>query len=58
MGRRGSVFWGIALVVLGVVWLLSNLGIVPENWWELILPVLLVAWGVAIWLGSRGAGLS
>lgn len=56
MGRWGSVFCGLTLVLLGVAWLLSNLGVLPEDWWGMVLPLLLIAWGVVIWLGSRGSG--
>ncbi len=42
------------LVVIGVAWLLSTLGILPENWWGIVLPLLLIVWGVGIWLGGRG----
>ncbi len=56
MGRWGPIFWGLMLVLVGVVWLLSNLGILPENWWGVVFPLLLIAWGIMIWLGSRRTG--
>lgn len=56
LGRRGPIFWGLTLVLLGVVWLLSNLGILPESGWGVAVPLLLIAWGLVIWLGSRETG--
>ncbi len=54
MGRWGPIFCGLTLVLLGVGWLLGNLGVLPENWWGVVLPLLLIVWGVLIWVGGRG----
>jgi hypothetical protein len=58
--RRGSVFFPIVLIVLGVVLLLSNLGVMKGNIWEQLLqlwPVLLIAGGLdSIYRGEGIAG--
>lgn len=58
--RRGSVFFPIVLIVLGVVMLLSNLGVMKGNIWEQLLqlwPVLLIAGGLdSIYRGEGIAG--
>jgi phage shock protein C len=49
-------FWGILLVAIGVVWLMSNLGIWHRWWgfsWDLLLPTLLILAGVAFLFGGR-----
>jgi len=49
-------FWGILLVVVGSLWLMSNLGIWHRWWgisWDLLLPTVLVLAGVAFLFGGR-----
>jgi phage shock protein C len=49
-------FWGILLVVVGVMWLLSNLGVWHRWWglsWDLFLPTVLILAGVAFLFGGR-----
>ena len=49
-------FWGILLVVMGTVWLMSNLGIWHRWWgfsWDLMLPTVLILAGVAFLFGGR-----
>lgn len=51
-------FWGILLVIVGTVWLGSNLGFIPwfHIWhvdWESALAVLLILLGVAFLMGGR-----
>jgi hypothetical protein len=42
---RGSVFWGSVLVVLGGLFLLDNLGLLPVRAWSLFWPLALIAAG-------------
>jgi cell wall-active antibiotic response 4TMS protein YvqF len=47
----GAFFWPAALIVLGVYFLLSNLGLL---WWlrgDVVWPVLLILFGVALIVG-------
>ena len=53
VGRPGILFCGTALVLVGAVWLASNLELISEEWWEVVMPVLLIGWGAAIVFGSR-----
>jgi phage shock protein C len=53
----GSKFWGIFLVVIGSVWVLSNVGLsFWHHWWGIpwgvALPILLIGVGVAFLVGS------
>ena len=40
--------FGVALVVVGVVFLLKNLGILPSVAWDIVWPVALVVIGLAM----------
>ena len=54
--RRPSLFWPIILIGVGVVFLLSNLGIITGNPWPVIWrlwPLLLIVIGLDILLGRR-----
>jgi hypothetical protein len=44
--RRNGVFWGGILILLGLLFLLDNLGIFSVSVWSLFWPVLLIAFGV------------
>ena len=49
--RKNSLFWGLVLVVLGGLFLLSNLGILRVNVWGMLVPALLILLGVWIIVG-------
>ncbi len=53
VGRWGVTFCGTALVVIGAACLATNLELISEEWWEIVIPVLLIGWGAAIVFGSR-----
>ena len=56
--RSRSFFWPIMLISLGVLLLLSNLGIVDWSTWNLIWrfwPLILVAVGIDVLFGQRSA---
>lgn len=42
---RGSIFWGLVLVVLGGLFLVDNLGLLPVRAWSLFWPLVLIAAG-------------
>jgi len=51
------IFWGTVLVALGVLFLLSNLGVLPWGVWQTLVkawPLLLVVWGASILLHPFG----
>jgi hypothetical protein len=53
--RRGLV-WPILIVLLGIVFLLSNLGLISLNIWELLWwlwPIILIAIGLELLIGRR-----
>src|SRR2546430_177886 len=52
--RNPSIFWGIVLVVLGVLFLLSNLDININ--WSIVWPVVLIALGVWLLVARVGPG--
>lgn len=56
--RRGGVFWGGILILLGVLFLLQNAGVINTSVWGLFWPLLLVGLGVWLLLGvlARPAG--
>jgi hypothetical protein len=54
--RTRSIFWPLVLIAAGVLWMLSEIGIVPSaNLWALVyvIPYALMALGVGMILGSR-----
>jgi hypothetical protein len=52
-GRGGALFWGVALVLLGGMWLWANtVGL--DDWGEWAIPALIVAWGAALLAGASG----
>lgn len=56
--RRGGFVWPLILITLGVLFLLSNVGMLNWNVWEAIWrlwPVLLIAIGLDILFGRRSA---
>ncbi|MGQ9470145.1 MAG: LiaI-LiaF-like domain-containing protein [Candidatus Aminicenantales bacterium] len=53
--HRGNLVWGIILVILGLVFLLENLG---YDIWEYVgklWPVILIIWGISKLQASFGA---
>jgi len=59
-GRQGTNtrFWGVLLVIVGTVWVISNLGWMWwRDWWgvswEIVVPVLLILAGVGFLFGGR-----
>jgi len=56
--RRGGFVWPLILITLGVIFLLSNLGVLNWNVWDLVWrlwPVLIIAIGLDILFGRRSA---
>ncbi len=49
--RRNSLFWGVIILVAGVLMLLINWGILPGNFWQVFWPVLLILLGVWFLVG-------
>jgi hypothetical protein len=50
--RLSTLFWGLVLIVVGGLVLLSNLGLIPAGAWGLVWPVFIIAAGVWILLGT------
>ncbi len=51
--RSGNLFWGLIIVIGGILLLLANLGLLPVNAWALIWPLALILLGVWFLFGSR-----
>jgi hypothetical protein len=50
--RRGAFWWGLVIIICGVLFLLEALGIITINVWGLILPILVIALGAWILWGT------
>jgi hypothetical protein len=49
--RRGSLFWGLIIVLAGVLLLLNQFGLLPVNAWAFFWPIVLILLGVWFLLG-------
>jgi hypothetical protein len=49
--RRGNLFWGVIIVLAGVLLLLNQLGLLPVSAWALFWPIVLILLGVWFLLG-------
>jgi hypothetical protein len=49
----GAVLWGSAFIIAGVLWLLSNLGVIKFDIWQLW-PLVFVIIGVQIIIDGFG----
>jgi len=54
--RNPSVFWGGVLVLLGILFLLSNTGLLNNVNWDYVWPLALIAIGVWLIAGRVGPG--
>jgi hypothetical protein len=54
---RGQWFWGVVIVILGVLLLLNSLGVIQVDVWSLMWPFVLILFGVwMLWGALRGGG--
>ncbi len=59
--RQRSLFWPILLIGIGVVWLLGNIGLLPDFNFRLLLslwPLILIVGGLNLLIGRRSPLLS
>lgn len=42
------MFFGLLLIVIGIVFLLENLGIVTGDVWDVIWPLIIILFGVSV----------
>jgi cell wall-active antibiotic response 4TMS protein YvqF len=54
--RSPGLFWGGLLVILGVLFLLANLGVLNNLDWNVVWPVLLIALGIWLLVARIGPG--
>ncbi len=54
LSRRIQMWCGYLIAFIGVVFLLSNLGMLPYEAWDYIWPLLLIVWGIGIAWGRPG----
>ncbi len=50
--RRNTLFWGAVLIILGILFLLNNLNILQFPVWQVAWPILLIAFGVWVLVGT------
>jgi hypothetical protein len=48
--RNQRVFWGVIVLLIGVVFLVDNLGIININVWGIIWPIFLIMFGLQLFL--------
>jgi hypothetical protein len=49
------IFWALVLILVGVLFLLINLGILPPDSWNYVLPALFILGGIGLLIGWRGS---
>lgn len=49
--KSSNIIWGGALVLLGGLLLMDSLGIIQINFWQIIMPLLLILFGIWVLLG-------
>jgi len=47
------MFFGAGLIIVGAIWLLGNLGYIPVKISEVLIPVILILWGISILAQSK-----
>ena len=47
------MFFAYFLIIIGIVFLLKNLGLLPVGAWGIIWPFLLIAWGLSMIFGRH-----
>lgn len=45
-----KLFWGILLVIIGLLFILKNMGVIFFDWWTIwrMWPLILILWGIAL----------
>lgn len=49
--RRNNVFWGLIAIIAGVILLLNSLGYMPDNFWQIFWPSILIFLGLWFLVG-------
>lgn len=55
--RNGAIFWGVILILIGVLFILQNFGLVVFDWSDIARwwPLLLIYWGIMAMTDRPGA---
>jgi energy-coupling factor transporter transmembrane protein EcfT len=45
-----KLFWGVLLVIIGVLFILKNMGVIWFDWWTILhlWPLILILWGISL----------
>lgn len=48
--KNNKIFWGITLVIIGILFILKNVGVIALSWFTLrsLWPIAIVLWGVSL----------
>lgn len=49
---KAKTFWGVAFIAIGILLLLSQIGVLPGNAWSYVWPLALVAFGAMVLFGA------
>ncbi|MBA7510962.1 hypothetical protein ES705_02952 [subsurface metagenome] len=47
------MYIGLVLIVLGVLFLLKNLGVITGNFWDVLWPLIIVVAGISMLFGRK-----
>ena len=47
------MYIGLLLIVLGVLFLLRNLGVIAGNFWNVLWPLVIVVFGISMLFGRK-----
>ncbi len=55
--NANRLFWGVIIIIIGLLWLSTNLGIISGGFWSEIWrlwPIIFVIWGVSLLFSQKG----
>lgn len=55
--NSGKMFWGVLLVIAGVLLWLSNAGVISGSIWDWLIPIIIILIGLKMLMGGKMGGM-